>query len=190
MKAKLNNLRISPRKVRMSADLIRNCNVEEAIYKLDNTVKKSNYYIKKLLKSAIANAKNDFKLDKIDLIVSDIQIGEGATMKRWRPRAYGRASQILKRTSKVSIVLKEKANSSEQKETKNKDNKKTTKQSKKNKLEKGVIKTEGKIETTEKVDDNKTKTTVAKKGYYEVENKRKESRQKGWNKKIFRRKAN
>jgi len=107
VKANLKNLRISPRKTRLSVDLIRGCNVKDALDLLDNTIKKSNYYVKKLLQSAIANAKNDFKLAEDKLFVADIQVGEGATLKRWRPRAHGRASQILKRTSKISIVLEE-----------------------------------------------------------------------------------
>jgi len=105
VKAKLKNIRISPRKVRLSADIVRGCNLEEAIFRLDSTVKKSNEPIKKMLLSAAANAQNNFNLDKDSLIIVDIQVGEGMTMKRWMPRAYGRAASILKRSSHVFITL-------------------------------------------------------------------------------------
>ncbi|HFC76687.1 MAG TPA: 50S ribosomal protein L22 [Candidatus Moranbacteria bacterium] len=105
VKVKLKNLRISPRKVRVSADMIRGCMVEEAIFRLENTTKRANEVIVKLLKSAKADAINNFKLDGNALRVSEILVGEGATLKRWRPRAYGRASQILKRSSHIYLTL-------------------------------------------------------------------------------------
>lgn len=106
--AQLNNLRIAPRKVRLVADRVRGVQVTEAIGMLKYDMRKTAQPMQKLLKSAVANAQNNFKLKESDLYVVDITVGEGPTLKRWRPRAYGRASQILKRTSRVSIVLSEK----------------------------------------------------------------------------------
>lgn len=107
VKVKLKNLRISPRKVRVSANMIRGCMVDEAIFRLENTTKKSNEPLKKLLESAKANAVNNFNLNETELRVVEILVGEGATLKRWRPRAYGRASQILKRSSHIYLTLEE-----------------------------------------------------------------------------------
>lgn len=178
VKAKLKNLRVSPRKVRISADIIRGCNVEDAIFRLDNTVKKSNEPIKKMLLSAVANAENNFNLDRNSLVIVDIQVGEGITMKRWMPRAYGRASEILKRSSHIYITL-------EGKEAVVRSAKK-----KAVKKEKEEDKTEGTIEAAERVEKKKDETLkLNKKGYHQVEAKKKESRAKGWGKKMFKRKS-
>lgn len=106
--AQLNNIRISPRKVRLVADRVRGVDVNEAIGILKYDMRKTAQPMEKLLKSAVANAENNFKLKSEDLVVSDITVGEGPTLKRWMPRAYGRASKILKRTSRISVVLTEK----------------------------------------------------------------------------------
>lgn len=178
VKAKLKNLRISPRKVRISADIIRGCNIEDAIFRLDNTVKKSNEPIKRMLLSAVANAQNNFNLDKDSLVIADIQVGEGITMKRWMPRAYGRASEILKRSSHVYIILE--GQESAAKPVKKKAIKPVKKEDK----------TEGSIETVEKVEEKKDATLkINKKSHYRVEAKKKESREKGWSKKMFKRKS-
>jgi len=178
VKAKLKNLRISPRKVRVSADIIRGCNIEDAIFRLDNTVKKSNEPIKRMLLSAVANAQNNFNLDKDSLVIADIQVGEGITMKRWMPRAYGRASEILKRSSHVYIILEGKESAA--KPAKKKDAKSAKKEDK----------TEGTIETVEKTQEKKDNTLkINKKSHYQVDAKKKESREKGWSKKMFKRKS-
>lgn len=178
VKAKLKNLRISPRKVRVSADMVRGCNVDEAIFRLDNVIKKANEPIRKLIESAVANAQNNFDVEAGDLVVADIQVGEGMTMKRWTPRAYGRASQILKRSSHVYLTL----------EAEKAEKKKAEKKEKPEKV--SDDKTEGSEETAEKVESKKKNISKdAKKGHFEPESKRKESREKGWNKKIFKRKS-
>ena len=105
--AQLNNLRIAPRKVRLVADRVRGQQVKEAIGMLKYDLRKTAEPMQKLLKSAVANAENNFKLKGDDLYIVDITVGEGPTLKRWMPRAYGRATKILKRTSRVSIVLSE-----------------------------------------------------------------------------------
>jgi len=105
--AKLRYLRIAPRKVRLVADLIRKKPVNEALVILDFTRKKAALPLKKLLNSAIANAKNNFQLDPSNLYISKITVDEGPKYKRWMPRARGRADLILKRTSHITLVLKE-----------------------------------------------------------------------------------
>lgn len=107
IKAHLNHLRISPRKVKLAADVVRGLNVMDAEVQLKNLVKRSSDPLRKLLKSAVANAENNFKLSNSNLFVSKIFVNEGATLKRWMPRAMGRATQILKRTSNITIVLSE-----------------------------------------------------------------------------------
>lgn len=105
--AKLTNLRIAPRKVRLVSNLIKNLNVADAVNQLDIHVKRSNPYFKKLLLSAASNGENDFGLDKNNLYIFDIIVDAGPTLKRWMPKAYGRAGQILKRTSQIEIILEE-----------------------------------------------------------------------------------
>tara|TARA_Y100000310_G_C20681633_1_gene816318 strand:- start:633 stop:1151 length:519 start_codon:yes stop_codon:yes gene_type:complete len=105
--AKLNYLRIAPRKTRLIVDLIRGKKAEKAQSILSLTVKKGSEPILKLLNSAIANAKNDLSLDPSNLYISKITVDEGRTYKRWRPRARGRAAQIQKKTSNITLVLSE-----------------------------------------------------------------------------------
>ena len=106
--AQLNNLRIAPRKVRLVADRVRGQRVIEAIGMLEYDLRRTAEPMKKLLKSAVANAQNNFNLKSENLYITDITVGEGPTLKRWTPRAYGRATKILKRTSRISVVLSEK----------------------------------------------------------------------------------
>ncbi len=103
-KAQLSNLRMSPRKVRLVADTIRGCDVTKALGQLDYDLRDVSPVLAKLVRSAQANAKSNHDYTG-DLVISEIQVGEGPTMKRWRPRAYGRASKILKRTSKITVVV-------------------------------------------------------------------------------------
>jgi large subunit ribosomal protein L22 len=108
VKARLRYLRIAPRKVRLVADLIRGKSVEEAERILNFTRKRAALPLLKLLKSAIANAKHNFNLDEKKLYISKITIDEGSKMKKIFPRARGRADIIQKKTSHVTLVLKEK----------------------------------------------------------------------------------
>ena len=106
--AKLSYARISSRKVKAVIDLIRNKNVGEAMAILKLTPKAAAEIVEKLLKSAIANAENNFGMDVEKLYVSEIFANQGPTLKRVRPRAQGRAFRIRKRTSHITVVLKEK----------------------------------------------------------------------------------
>lgn len=106
--AKLNYLKIAPRKVRMVADLIRGKSVEEAGAILNFTIKGAAKPMGKLLASAVANAKHNFQLDAINLYISKITVDEGPKQKRWRARARGRAAAIQKKSSHITIILDEK----------------------------------------------------------------------------------
>ena len=106
-KAHLRYARISPRKVSIVLDLIRNKPVEYAMAVLKNTPKSACEYLEKLLKSAIANAENNHFMKSEDLYVAEIYANQGPTLKRIRPAAKGSAVRIRKRTSHITIVLRE-----------------------------------------------------------------------------------
>jgi len=103
--AKLRHLRIAPRKVRLVADLIRGKRIEEAQNILNFTIKKAALPLLKLLRSAVANAKNNFQLDESNLYIVKVLVDEGPKYKRWRARARGRADEIQKKTSHITVVL-------------------------------------------------------------------------------------
>jgi large subunit ribosomal protein L22 len=105
--AKLSYARISSRKVKTVIDLIRNKNAGEALAILKLTPKAASELVEKLLKSAIANAENNHGMDAEKLYVAEIYANQGPTLKRVRPRAQGRAFRIRKRTSHITVVLKE-----------------------------------------------------------------------------------
>lgn len=106
--AYLRYARISPRKVKIVLDLIRNkpANVAAAI--LRNTPKAASGYVEKLLKSAMANAENNFNMETADLYVSECFVTPGPTAKRIQAASKGRANRILKRSSHITLVLSEK----------------------------------------------------------------------------------
>ena len=106
-KAQVTHVRISPRKVKIVLDLIRNKPVDVAAAILKFTPKAACEPVGKLLKSAIANAENNFNMDKNQLYVAESLVCPGPIMKRVRPRAQGRAYRIEKRTSHITLVLKE-----------------------------------------------------------------------------------
>ncbi|MDO8575352.1 MAG: 50S ribosomal protein L22 [bacterium] len=103
--ASLNNHRQSPRKVRLVVNLVKGQSVERALFTLENTAKKASKELIELIKSASANAKNNFNLDPKDLFIKEFRVDGGVTLKRSMPRARGSASRINKRTSNVLIVL-------------------------------------------------------------------------------------
>ena len=109
VKAKLNRIQVSPRKVRLVIDTIRGLDTEEAIDQLQFSSKGVAKPILKLLNSAISNADNNFKLEKSNLFIKKIFVNEGITLHRWKPRAMGRATPIQKRSSVITIILDEKA---------------------------------------------------------------------------------
>ena len=103
----LRNLRIAPRKVRLVVDLVRGKPVQQALDILKLTNKKAAPVVFKMIQSAIANATDKSTVDVDRLIVSEGFVNGGTSMKRWLPRAQGRATGIQKRTSHVTIKLKE-----------------------------------------------------------------------------------
>ena len=107
-RAYLRNARIAPRKVQIVLDLIRNKPVDIALATLELTPKAASPMVAKLLKSAMANAENNHNMNKDDLYVSECFVCPGPIMKRVMPRAQGRAFRILKRTSHITLVAKEK----------------------------------------------------------------------------------
>ena len=106
-KASLRHARIAPRKVQIVLDLIRNKPADQAMAILKHTPKAACEPLEKLLKSAIANAENNFNMDRESLFVSECYVTPGPTMKRIRPRAQGRAFRVLKRTSHIFITVAE-----------------------------------------------------------------------------------
>ena len=101
-------VRMSPMKVGVVLDLIRGKNVNEAFAILQYTPKDAAVVINKVLKSAVANAENNHDLNVENLYVAEIYANQGPTLKRIRPAAKGSAVRIRKRTSHITIVLKEK----------------------------------------------------------------------------------
>ncbi|MBI2023121.1 50S ribosomal protein L22 [Candidatus Giovannonibacteria bacterium] len=105
IKAQLNYLRIAPRKVRVVADTIRGKMVGEAETALKFLERGAKTPIKKLLNSAVANARHNFSAERDKLFVKSIRVDKGPTLKRFMPRARGSASPINKRTSHITIIL-------------------------------------------------------------------------------------
>ena len=107
-RAILRNVRIAPRKVKVVCDLISGKSAAEANAIMMNTPKAASEILVKLLKSAVANAENNHNMDPEKLYVAEVSVSPGPIMKRIRPMSHGRAFRILKRTSHITLVLKEK----------------------------------------------------------------------------------
>ena len=188
--AKLKSLRKSPRKVRLVSSALKGMDVEKAQSQLKFLVKGSVPHFEKLLKSAVANAETNFGLDKNNLYIKDIVVNEKTKMKRWLPRAHGRASLLLKRTCSVEIILDERV--------KGKGRKKVVKQEIKDVKD---IKDIKKIEPEEKIGKEELKPSSSsgreeKKEVIKekiekefVDEKKKAAESKGFLKRVFRRKS-
>ena len=177
--AKLNNIRIAPRKSKLVADLIKGLDVAEALDQLDVHNKRTSPYMKKLLLSAIANSENNFGLDKNNLYVFNVIIGAGPTLKRWRARAFGRAGEILKRTSKIEIILKERVEGKNRK----------TKEEMEAELKKRM---KEKQKEEKQAEENKKSNQETPRNEMKPEEdlpKKETSKKKGWTRKIFQRKS-
>ncbi|NPV71778.1 MAG: 50S ribosomal protein L22 [Firmicutes bacterium] len=101
------HIRISPTKVRIVANLIKGKKVDEAFAILRFTPKRASVIISKVLKSAVANAENNFEMNGKNLYVAEAIVDQGPTWKRYQPRQRGQAFPILKRTSHITVVVKE-----------------------------------------------------------------------------------
>lgn len=110
-KAVARYIRISPRKVRYVADLVRGKKVDEAMSILRFTRRGASRVVQKVLASAIANATENHNMDEPKLYISRVYVDEGPTLKRFRPRARGRATRIRKRTSHITVCVTEKGES-------------------------------------------------------------------------------
>ena len=106
--AKVTGVRITPRKVRLVIDLVRGKKVSDALGMLANVNKSASPVVAKLIKSAAANAVNNNKMDESKLYIDTIYANEGPRLKRFMPRAKGSAYSIVKRTSHITVVVKEK----------------------------------------------------------------------------------
>jgi large subunit ribosomal protein L22 len=107
-RARVKYIRIAPRKVRLVVDLIRGKEVGEALAILRLTPRGASPVVEKVLKSAVANAQNNHNMDVNRLFVKEISVDPGPTLKRFHPRAQGRAYSIMKRTSHITVVVAEK----------------------------------------------------------------------------------
>jgi large subunit ribosomal protein L22 len=101
-------VRIAPRKVQLVINLIRGKQVGEAIAILRHTPRSASPILEKVLASAVANAEHNYNLNTENLVISQAFVDQGPTLKRFRPRAQGRASRINKRTSHITLVVSEK----------------------------------------------------------------------------------
>ena len=106
-KAVAKYLRMSPTKLAPVADLVSGKGIDDALTILKFTPGKSSELVEKVVQSAMANAENNFEMDHDKLYVAQISVNQGPTMKRWRAGAQGRAGRILKRSSHITVVLKE-----------------------------------------------------------------------------------
>ncbi len=107
-RATAKHIRISPRKVRQVVDLIRGKKVDEALAILKFTPRRAATAVEKVVKSAAANAEHNLDMDKAALIISEAFVDQGPTLKRYKPRAMGRADLIRRRTSHITVVVREK----------------------------------------------------------------------------------
>jgi len=106
-KAVGNYVRISPQKARLVADTVRGMNVDKAITALRFMPKKGAVILRKIIESAVANASQDDQIDIDNLYIKKLTVDDGPSLKRIRPRAMGRATRIIKRTSHITVILDE-----------------------------------------------------------------------------------
>lgn len=107
VKAIARYVRVSPRKVRLVMDQVRGKRVEDALNILAFAPQKGAFLLKKVVQSAVANAEQNTNMDVDELVIKRVYADEGPTLKRFRPRAQGRATRIRKRTSHVTVILDE-----------------------------------------------------------------------------------
>lgn len=133
--AKLSNYRQSPRKVRLVADLIRGKSAAEAIATLMTLPKRASSPMEKLVRSAVANAKQAGESNPESMVISRIEVNEGIVLKRMMPRARGRGAQILKRSSHINLTLSAAAGSAKTAKAKKAPAKKAVKKAEETKSE-------------------------------------------------------
>lgn len=180
--AKLNNLRIPNRKVKLVADLIKGLDAKVALNQLGTMVKRTSPYMEKLLKSAVANGENNFGVDQDNMYVFDVIVKEGLTRKGWMPKAYGRATPIRRRTSNIELIIEERVEGKGRKTKEQLEKEKNARLEAKKKEEKAAI---------EKQEKSEKETKAAEKSEVKTKEVKTESKVsgKGWAKKIFNRKS-
>lgn len=195
VKAKAKYVRISPRKARLVADVVRGLDLNLAFNKLSVMNKKAVQPIGKLLKSALANAEHNLELNQDNLYIKEIRIDEGPTFYRWMPRAFGRATQLRKRTSMFTVILAErvptKKTDSTKKSAKIETEKRDSKVTDKEIVEKANV---AKKETTTKEameDHSEEDFDIKRKGGHRnmQQQEQQNKKQSGTLKKMFRRKS-
>jgi len=184
--AKLNNLRIAPRKIRLVTNLTKSLDVKDALDQLDAAIKKGSLPIKKLLESAVSNAENNFGLDRDNLYVLNAIVGAGPTLKRWMPKAFGRAGEIMKRTSSIELILEERVEGKGRKSKEQLEKEKQARVEEKKTAEKERQKNE---ERVDKKEDEGLQIKAAEKGKGSEKAKKTTEKKSGWGSKIFRRKS-
>ncbi|HXV26724.1 MAG TPA: 50S ribosomal protein L22 [Candidatus Paceibacterota bacterium] len=107
VKAKLNGIRIAPRKVRLVAGLIKKKDIDAALDQLAHMSKRSAAPIVKLVNSAVANAENNYRMVRGNLFIKNLWVDEGIKLRRWQPKGFGRAGEIQKKTSRINLILDE-----------------------------------------------------------------------------------
>ncbi|KKU89988.1 MAG: 50S ribosomal protein L22 [Candidatus Yanofskybacteria bacterium GW2011_GWA1_48_10] len=108
VKAQLNNLRLAPRKVRLITNLTKGKDALKALEQLEFVIRRPALPVSKLLRSAIANAENNFNMVASNLFIKDFQVDEGRKLKRYKPKARGAVGEIQKKTSHLRLILEEK----------------------------------------------------------------------------------
>ncbi|HZZ99437.1 MAG TPA: 50S ribosomal protein L22 [Candidatus Paceibacterota bacterium] len=106
--AQLNSLRLSPRKVRLVVNAVKGKNAERALEQLEFLVRRPAEPVAKLIKSALANAENNFHMVRSNLYIKEFYVDEGMKLHRYRPKAFGRANPLQKKTSHLRLTLAEK----------------------------------------------------------------------------------
>jgi large subunit ribosomal protein L22 len=163
IKANLKHLRMSAQKTRLVADVVRKMPVEKALDQLKFINKLVAKPIATLINSAVANAENTYSLERNNLYIKEIKVDEGLTLKRWMPRAHGRATTIRKRGCHINLVLAEikESGKAKKKEVKTEEPVKLEQLAKEG--EKEIKKGNDKSKTPDAKADKKAKSTTAKK---------------------------
>jgi large subunit ribosomal protein L22 len=185
-------IRIAPRKTRLVVDAIRGLDVTEAVNRLAVINKRASAPISKVLNSCIANAEHNLSCKKENLFISEIRIDDGPAFSRWMPKAFGRATPLLKKTSHIRVVLEEKIPSDAHKGA-TKPDIKTAKETKRNsdkKVEADMDETKKKFIDKEMLDSEKELPfDVRMKGKHRNAQNQNSKKEKGVFKKMFQRKS-
>jgi large subunit ribosomal protein L22 len=190
IKAQTKYLKISAKKMRLVARVIKGKDVLQALNYLKFVPRKASPFIFKTLSSALANAEHNFNLNRDNLFVKEIFVNEGATLKRWRPRAFGRATPIQKKSAHLTIILEEKEPSSKSSSSKSlsseKKKKKTNQEDLKIVTAQDIKKQEARPQDRENLEgDSETKRKAPEQDLKKVRNRIKDANLK----KFFRRKS-